>query len=185
MGCATRVDPSPQQLAETEGLAFSRVRTVLTGPTTRAYLPELRFLELYNRTTKERFRIDVQQADSVIYLQLPPGEYELSRIMINEGAYQSAAAPGPVFRIPQIPNGGVTYLGTWRLGVSSPRYGREVLLSFVEELDETWPIVIDRYPGLRDRPITTVLPNPVLSETSLYEVPPYPRIWFFRRHHTS
>ncbi|MGH7256548.1 MAG: hypothetical protein ACREI3_12325, partial [Nitrospirales bacterium] len=78
----------------------------------------------------------------------------------------------------------VTYLGTWRLGVSSPRYGREVLLSFVEELEETWPIVVDRYPGLRDRPITTVLPNPVLSETRLYEVPPYPRIWFFRRHHT-
>jgi hypothetical protein len=81
--------------------------------------------------------------------------------------------------------GTVTYVGTWRLGIESPQYDRSVLLSAVEESEEAVRRALVPYALLQDRPVSTGLLNPAMVETRLYEIPPYPRYWWFRRHHTS
>ncbi|MFQ5991580.1 MAG: hypothetical protein ACE5NA_03995, partial [Nitrospiraceae bacterium] len=158
-----------------------RVQTALAGPTTRVYLPELRFIEVYNRTTGGRYRVDVESTDELFFLKLPPGEYEVNRIMIHEGAFQAMANLAPTF---QVSGEALNYIGTWRFGVDSPQYGRMVVVTVVSELDQAAAEAIARYPGWSGHPILTQLPEPAISESRLYEVPPYPRIWWFRRHHT-
>ena len=85
----------------------------------------------------------------------------------------------------QASEGNVTYVGTWRFGVESPQYDRSILLSAVAEQEPTLRGALSPYPALEARPITTHLLTPSTFETRLYEVPPYPRVWWFRRHHTS
>ena len=80
----------------------------------------------------------------------------------------------------------VTYVGIWRFGVDSPRYGRMVAVSMVLDEDER-PRIRDlfseQYPDLVDEPMAEVLPQPAHMETRLYEVMPYPRYpRYFRRH---
>lgn len=181
-GCAARLGPFPPTLTGDETLAFGHVSTRLTAPSTRYFAPEIRFLELANQDTGERFRIDVQAAESSLVLALPPGTYELSRIMINEGAFQAMANPGPVF---QLGAGTVTYVGTWTFGIAAPFYDRKLTLSVSDELGEATTELTARYPALSTRSIISGLPAPAESVTRLYETEPYPLIWYFRRHHTT
>ena len=181
-GCATRIPVVLSEVAATDTLAFGRVHVTLSGPTTRAYPPTLRFFEVVNETTGERFRVDVQSDDASLFLKLPPGEYELSRVVINEGAFQAASNPGPLFRVEPDQ---INYVGTWQFGVASPTYDRKVLLSVANEVEAASRELETRYPELRGRGILTRLPDPPESITRLYEVDPYPLIWWFRRHHTS
>lgn len=181
-GCATRLGPVPKAVTGKETIAFGHIAARLTAPSTRAYPPEIRFLELFNRETDERFRIDVQAAESRLVLAVPPGTYELSRIMINEGAFQAMANPGPTFRVA---TGTVTYIGTWTFGIAAPTYDRKIALTVSDDLGEAKAELASRYPSLSTRSITTELPTPPDSVTRLYETDPYPLIWWFRRHHTT
>lgn len=83
-----------------------------------------------------------------------------------------------------VPANGVIYVGTWRFGVGSPRYGRMVAFSIVMESDdrsEAHAFLAKRYPGWKVIPVTSVLPEPSTMEARLYE--PYPRYpTYFRRH---
>ena len=182
IGCATSLDPQHAKWVPAEGATFGRVQTVLIGPTARAYLSELRFIEVYSRTTGDRYCVDVNATDELLFLRLSPGEYEVNRIMIHEGAFQAMANLAPTFRVR---GEELNYIGTWRFGMDSPQYGRMVVVSVVSELDQAATEAIARYPGWSWRPILTQLPEPAISDSRLYEVPPYPRIWWFRRHHTS
>jgi len=182
-GCVTSMSAIPERVpAEDKAVAIGRVVTVLTGPTTRWYTPQLRFFEVVNSTTGERIRVDVQSDDAWFVLPLPAGEYELSRIQISEGAFLGMAGLEPRF---QVNAGEVTYVGSWRFGVESPQYNRTVLLSAVAEDQAAVRQALARYPELNGRPVSTELLEPSTVETRLFEVPPYPRFWWFRRHHTS
>lgn len=172
----------PNRVPAEGAVVVGHVITVLTGPTTRWYTPELRFFELVNSASGERIRVDVQDDDAWFVLPLPAGEYELSRLQISEGAFLGMAGLDPKF---QAVDGRVTYVGTWRLGVESPQYDRTVLLSAVEETEAVVQEALASYPQLRGRPVSTELLTPPIIETRLFEVPPYPRFWWFRRHHTS
>lgn len=183
LGCVTRMSAIPERaLDQGTAVAIGRVVTVLTGPTTRWYAPELRFFEIVNSTTGRRIRVDVQSNDAWFVLPLPPGEYELSRIQISEGAFLSMAGLAPRF---QVNESEMAYIGTWRFGVESPQYDRTVLLSVVAEDQAAVHQALASYPELNGRSVSTGLLKPSTVETRLYEVPPYPRFWWFRRHHTS
>jgi hypothetical protein len=181
-GCVTTLPVRPESVSSDGAIVVGRAVTVLLGPTTRWFIPELRFFEVVNTVTNARIRVDVNSDDAWFVLPLPAGQYELSRIQISEGAFMGVAGLNPQF---QVSEGGVTYVGTWRFGVESPQYDRSVLLSAVTERDPSIRDALAPYPVLVDRPIVTHLLTPPTIETRLYEVPPYPRVWFFRRHHTS
>jgi hypothetical protein len=183
-GCVTDLPPTVAPTDEATPLVIGRVTTVITGETRRIYDPALRFFELVNRQTQERFRVDVESDDQQFVLSLPPGEYELNRVQINEGPFMSLAQLSASFDLEQ---GAITYLGTWRFGVDSPRYGRMVLLSIiVNEQDRVLAeqVIKQGYPEHEIEAVVTVLPDPAESEARLYEVTPYPRIpRYFQRHY--
>jgi hypothetical protein len=80
----------------------------------------------------------------------------------------------------------ITYVGTWRFGVDSPRYGRMVVASAVTDQAEAARVrdfLDNRYPTFDGRTIVEALPQPAQMEARLYEVTPYPRYSrYFRRH---
>jgi hypothetical protein len=139
---------------------------------------------LENQETHQRFRVDVQSDNEQFTLSLSPGSYELNRIQISEGPFMSMAQLSSSFALEQ---GAVTYLGTWRFGVDSPRYGRMVALSMVvdeEDKAQAEQMVKEKYQLPDAQALVTVLPNPTESETRLYEVMPYPRYpRYFQRHY--
>lgn len=183
-GCVTDLPLTVAPTEEATPLVIGRVTTVITGETRRIYDPALRFFELVNRQTQERFRIDIGSDDQQFVLSLPPGKYELNRVQINEGPFMSMAQLSASFALEQ---GAITYLGTWRLGVDSPRYGRMVVLSMIvdeQDRDQAEQIIKQKYPAHEIPAVTTVLPEPTESEARLYEVMPYPRYpRYFQRHY--
>ena len=80
----------------------------------------------------------------------------------------------------------ITYLGTWRIGVDSPKYGRMVSVSMVsddEDRAEMLETITLNDPSLDVGVVATVVPDPAEVQTRLFEVMPYPRVpHYFRRH---
>ena len=80
----------------------------------------------------------------------------------------------------------MTFLGTWRFGVDSPKYGRQVVVSMIhDEWDQErgQQFVKNMYPTLKARPLVMLIPEPSHEVARLFEVMPYPRILgYFRRH---
>jgi len=181
--CVNEFPAVPQEEITQAGLTVGRVRAVLTGERGRRYEPTVRFFEVENRQTKERFTVDIQSANERFIVPLAPGEYELTRVQINEGPFLSIAELGSTFSIGPDP---VTYLGAWDFGVDSPRYGRMVSVSMVndeEDRAEALETLSLNNPSLDGRGVATVLPNPPQVRTRLFEVMPYPRVpRYFRRH---
>ena len=166
-----------------ETLVVGRVVTLLTGELQRIYTPALRSFEVMNRDSQERFKVDVQSEDEHFSLSLPPGQYELNRVQISEGPFLSMAQLSATFVIkPEV----MTYLGTWRFGVDSPKYGRQIVVSMIyDEQDEerAQRFLKDAYPAFQAKPLVMLLPQPSHEETRLFEVMPYPRYSrYFRRH---
>lgn len=149
----------------------------------RRYPPSVRFLELVRPGTGERYRIDVRSADTMFVLTLPPGEYRLNRIQINEGPFLSMAEVSATFTVE---SGQIAYVGTWRFGIDGPRYERMVLLSLIEDdaaKADAEREALKRYPALASYPVESRMPVPSVSESRLHEVMPYPNYpRYFRRH---
>ncbi|MEW6246266.1 MAG: hypothetical protein AB1555_06085 [Nitrospirota bacterium] len=182
-GCATDLPTAPEAQDMKTPIVFGRTVALVTGKTTRWYEPQVRFFELVNRKTHERFKVDVQSDDKVFVLQIPAGEYELSRVQINEGPFLSMADFSSTF---EVVADQITYLGTWRFGVDTPRYDRMVVISTVQDRKdqaEAEREFLAKYPALEGQPVETVLLVPSQAESRLYEVMPYPRYpRYFRRH---
>ena len=164
-------------------VAVGRVVAVLTGEGRRIYEPAVRSFEVQNRETKVRFMVEMESSDEQFILPLSPGNYELIRVQINEGPFLSMAELASTFSISQEP---VTYLGTWRFGVDSPKYGRMVSVSMIND-DEDRAKVLNtlavRDPSVDVGAVATALPDPADVQVRLYEVMPYPRVpRYFRRH---
>ena len=184
IGCATQMDSQGTILEEKAGaIAVGRVAVVITGETKRIYEPSVRSFELINQQTSQRFQVEIQSDDQQFALALPPGDYELNRVQINEGPFMSMAQLSNSFALSDQT---VTYLGTWRFGVDSPRYGRKVVLSIIGDdrgRQEAAGLIQEVYPSHDGRPMVTALPVPAESEWRLYEVMSYPRIpRYFQRH---
>jgi hypothetical protein len=181
--CATELAVRPESDELKTPVVFGRVVALLTGQSRRWYGPEVRFFELVNRQTRERFTVDLQSDNQLFVLHLPVGEYQLTRVQISEGPFMSMAYFASTIEIGQDP---VTYVGTWRFGVDGPRYGRMIVISAVQDhQDQAQAIeeVTEQFPDLDRQNIVTALPAPTEAESHLYEVMPYPRYpRYFRRH---
>jgi hypothetical protein len=182
-GCVT---PLPRLIENTDiagPVVIGRTIAILTGERGRRYEPKVRFFELENQDTNQRFNIDVDSEDRHFTLSLPPGGYRINRVQISEGPFMSMADLNATFSVGPQP---VTYVGTWRFGIDSPRYGRMVSVSMVltpEDTSETKDFLRDQYPEMEGQLTVDVLPEPSQLSTRLYEVTPYPRYpRYFRRH---
>src|SRR5215467_3069507 len=121
--CVNEIPALPEEGSVQSKVAVGRAVAVLTGERSRIYGPAVRSFEIQNTKTKERFTVEIQSDDERFILPLTPGDYELIRVQINEGPFLSMAELASTFSVGQEP---VTYLGTWRFGVDSPKYGRMV-----------------------------------------------------------
>jgi hypothetical protein len=181
-GCVTQLPAVPEEGNHPSNVAVGRVVVVLTGERSRIYEPAVKSFEVENRQTKERFNVQIESDNESFILPLAPGDYELTRVQINEGPFLSMAHLASTFSIGQDP---VTYLGTWRFGVDSPKYGRMVSVSMVtdeeDRLQALQSLADDQQLDIKH--VVTTLPNPSELQTRLYEVMPYPRVpRYFRRH---
>lgn len=182
-GCATELPSLVHQDQVTGNLVVGRVFTVLTGERSRRYMPQVRFLELENQDSLKRFQVEIESPDQRFAVSLPPGRYQLTRVQIREGPFMSMADLSMALSVDA---GAITYVGTWRFGVDSPRYGRMVTVSVVADQAETAGVrdfLDDQYPIFDKRSMVETLPQPSQMEARLYEVMPYPRYSrYFRRH---
>lgn len=182
-GCAADV-ASLVEGSEIRGpLVVGRMVVALTGETSRLYSPRVRFFELERQQTHERFTVDISSDDRHFVIALPAGDYRLNRVQISEGPFMSMADVSVEFSVGQEP---VTYVGTWRFGVDSPRYGRTVSLSMVMDQNDRLQaeaFLFKQYPVTRGILMAAAVPEPSAVESRLYEVMPYPRYpRYFRRH---
>jgi hypothetical protein len=182
-GCVTTLPGLAENNEIATPTVIGRTVTILTGERGRRYEPKVRFFEVENQDTNQRFNVEVDAQDQYFALSLPPGDYRLNRVQISEGPFMSMADLTSTFSVGQQP---LTYVGTWRFGVDSPRYGRMVALSIILTAEESSGIkefLRDQYPELEEQPMVDVLPQPSQVSTRLYEVMPYPRYpRYFRRH---
>jgi hypothetical protein len=183
-GCITDASTVTSQPDDNRNiLLLGQVVTVLTGERGRKFEPAVNEIELIEQTAGIRYRIPVDGQDNRFAVFLPPGRYEMTRVKIHEGPFLSIAALASSF---PVEDGPPIFVGTWRFGVESPRYGRMVSVSMV--LDEQGRQqaeneIRDRYPAFASAPIVRILPQPAEMQSRLYEVAPYPRISrYFRRH---
>jgi hypothetical protein len=183
VSCATEVPSLIEAPEKNRPLVIGRVVAVITGESSRMYGPAVRFFEVEEARNHERFTVDIQSDDGQFTIALPPGNYRLNRVQISEGPFMSMAELNASFSVRQ---DSLTYVGTWRFGVDSPKYGRMVVLSMVmDPVDRTQAeaFLAKQYPALQGIPVTSALPDPPTMEARLYEVMPYPRFpTYFRRH---
>ena len=181
-GCVKELSAVPEEGTVQSNVAVGRVVAVLTGQRSRIYEPAVRSFEVQNRQTKERFTVDVASDNERFIVPLMPGDYELIRVQINEGPFLSMAELASTFSVGPDP---VTYLGTWRFGVDSPKYGRMVSISMVTDEEDRTEVLqmLARDQTVDTESVATALPNPPEIQARLYEVMPYPRVSrYFRRH---
>src|SRR5262249_21400364 len=119
--------------------------------------------------------IEIESDDKMFILQVPAGDYVFTRVQIAEGPFMSMADYDSSFRVGAEP---VTYVGTWRFGIDSPRYGRMIVLSAVRDQQarlaaEPW--LVKQYPTVHGKTITAALPKTNEAQARLYEVMPHPR----------
>ena len=179
--CVTELPSLVDQDQVAGGLVIGRVITVLTGERSRRYVPQMRFLELEDQHSQQRFQVGIESPDQRFAIDLPSGKYRLNRVQISEGPFMSMADLDMAFSVEA---GVITHVGTWRFGVESPRYGRNVIVSMVpEERAMAHTFLNEQYPAFNENSMVERLPQPSQMEARLYEVMPYPRISrYFRRH---
>ena len=181
-GCVATIPSLPESFPSEGPVAFGRIHVVLTGPTTRWYTPEIRFIELYNHTIDKRFRLEIGSEESLFAASLPAGDYRITRVQITEGGFRGMADLMVSFRID---SDKVNYLGTWTFAVASPYYNRELVLTVSSEMVRTWAEVNMSYQDLQPRMIINNLAQPATIKARLFEVTPYPGVRWFRRHAAS
>jgi hypothetical protein len=182
-GCANELPAMPESGTLQSNVTIGRAVAVLTGERSRIYKPAVRSFEIQNRGTKERFTVEIESDDERFILPLAPGDYELIRVQISEGPFLSMAQLTSTFSVGYDQ---ITYLGTWRFGVDSPKYGRMVSISMVSDEEDRTQAAQSLglvYPSLDHAVVATVLPDPAELQARLFEVMPYPRVpRYFRRH---
>ena len=179
-GCVTELPSLVDQDQVAGSLVVGRVITVLTGERSRRYVPQMRFLELEDKDSQQRFQVSIESRNQRFAIDLPAGNYRLNRAQISEGPFMSMADLDMTFSVEA---GVINHVGIWRFGVDSPRYGRNVIVSMIpEERAMVRTFLKEQYPALNQHSMVERLPQPSQVEARLYEVMPYPRVSrYFRR----
>lgn len=182
-GCATDLPVTVAELDVSGKLVVGRAVTTITGQSQRVYPPELRSFEVINTESEKSYKVFVKSEDEYFSFSLPPGRYTINRVQISEGPFLSMAQlTGSFVLEPDV----VTFLGTWRFGVDSPKYGRQVMVSIIHDEQDhqrAQQFVKDSYPTFDARPMVILIPEPSHEQVRLFEVTPYPNYArYFRRH---
>jgi hypothetical protein len=182
-GCATELPVTVAEANVSGTLVVGRAVTTINGQSQRVYRPELRSFEVINTESEESYKIYVKSEDEYFSLSLPPGRYTINRVQISEGPFLSMAQlTGSFVLEPEV----VAFLGTWRFGVDSPKYGRQVMISIIHDEQDhqrAQQFVKDSYPTFDARPLVILIPEPAHEQARLFEVMPYPNYArYFRRH---
>ena len=182
-GCAAELPVTVAEADVSGTLVVGRAVTTIRGQAQRVYPPELRSFEVINRESEERYKIYVKSEDEYFSFSLPPGRYTINRVQISEGPFLSMAQfTGNFVLEPDV----VAFLGTWRFGVDSPKYGRQVMVSIIldeQDHQRAQQFVRDSYPTFDARPMMILIPEPSHEQARLFEVMPYPNYpRYFRRH---
>jgi hypothetical protein len=182
-GCTTELTKTVAGADVSGSLVVGRVVTIITGESQRAYPPELRSFEVINTESEESYKIYVKSEDEYFSFSLLPGRYKINRVQISEGPFLSMAQlTGSFVLDPDV----VTFLGTWRFGVDSPKYGRQVMVSIIHDEQDhlrAQPFVKDSYPTFDAKPMVILIPEPSQEQARLFEANPYPNYArYFRRH---
>lgn len=180
--CVTDLPAYVEDYDASSPIVFGRIVSEVNGKTTRIYPPRIRFFELSNRQTGERFKILIEADDLTFSFQVAAGNYELSRVQIGEGPFMSMADYAVGFEVGQ----GRVYVGTWRFRIDVPRYGRLMTFSVVWEEEDRQAAERKIFPETVDSRNVAVMEvplSPSQAEARLYEVMPYPLYpRYFRRH---
>jgi len=182
MGCVHQLPAHPAQENLKEPLVFGHIQVWQDKPSGRIYLPELASLEFVTKDGERRYRVDIEAASSYFFLPLDPGDYQVTRVFIQEGGFRSSAEVPTEFEVPE---DGVVYLGTWRFQIDSPNFIREVEVKISSEPVKAIVELHARYPSLSLHPVVSTLPEPSLFRSRLYEITPYPRFRWFNRHNST
>ncbi|RMH09123.1 MAG: hypothetical protein D6704_01865 [Nitrospirae bacterium] len=178
--CAARMNSLPVPFGRQEGrpVVMGFVDVQVHGPITRIVPPYITFLELLNRQTRERVFLTIQAPDSPFYIHLVPGDYLVTRVQVNEAGFRGMASLHHAFTVTDHP---VQYLGHWHFALASPTTIRRLSLSIESNLTQAVADLLLRYPTLSSESVVPALPVPLTGETRLFEITPYPRVWWYVR----
>jgi hypothetical protein len=182
MGCAHQLPSHPPQEDLREPMVFGHIHVWQEEPSGRIFLPELASLEFISRDGQRRYRVEIEAASSYFFLSLDPGQYQVTRVIIQEGGFRSSAEVPLNFEVPEQ---GVVYLGGWRFQVDPPNYTRELEVTIVPEPVNAIVEMTVRYPSFASNVVVSSLAEPTLLRARLYEITPYPRFRYFNRHNST
>src|SRR6185437_4637346 len=77
--CVTELPSLVDQDQVAGSLVVGRVITGLTGERCRRYVPQSRFLEVEDKDSQQRFQVSIESRDQRFALDLPAGNYRLTR----------------------------------------------------------------------------------------------------------
>ena len=182
MGCVHQVPahPAPENLKEP--LVFGHIQVWQDKPSGRIYPPEVASFEFITKNGERRYRLEIEAASSYFFLPLDPGQYQVTRVVVQEGGFRSTAEILLAFEVPEQ---GVVYLGAWRFDIDPPNFTRELEVTISSELVKAIAELIVRYPSLTPSPVVSNLAEPSLVRSRLYEITPYPRFRWFNRHNPT
>ncbi len=182
LGCAYQLPSHPSQEDLAVPLVFGHIQVWQEEPSGRIYIPELASLEFSSRDGQRRYRVEIEAASSYFFLSLKPGQYQVTRVFIQEGVFRSSAEVPLTF---EVPDQGVVYLGGWRFQVDPPNYTRELEVTIVSESVKAIVELTVRYPSLSSNVVLSSLAEPPVLRSRLFEVTPYPRFRYFNRHNST
>jgi hypothetical protein len=182
MGCVHQLPAHPTQEALSAPLVFGQIQVWQEKPSGRIFLPELASLEFITKDGQRRYRVDIEAVSSYFFLSLDPGQYQVTRVFIQEGGFRSSAEVPLVF---EVPDQGIVYLGAWRFQIDSPNFTRELEVTISSEQVKAVMELNVRYPSLSPNFVVSSLAEPSLLRSRLYEITPYPRFRWFQRHNPT
>jgi hypothetical protein len=182
VGCVHQLAAHPAQANLKEPMVFGHIYVWQEQPSGRIFLPELATLEFITNDGHRRYRMEVDSASSYFFLPLDPGQYQVTRVFIQEGGFRASAEVPLAF---EVPDQGVAYIGAWRFHIGSPNYTRELEVTIASEPLKALVELKVRYPSLSQNVIIPNLAEPSFMRSRLYEITPYPRFRWFHRHNPT
>jgi hypothetical protein len=172
--CAALRDTASEESDATAVFAGVIVHSV--GPYPRIYPLKVRFFDFVNKTSRERIRVNVQNADGVFFATLLPGDYQLIRMQMMEGPFRREAHMAIDFHVPPKKK---VYLGEWTFEIDTPRTVRMARIHISDQYPQSLPS--NETEGIGSGEFHTVLPEPQYEEFRLFVVAPSPRARYFTR----
>ena len=179
-GCAAHTaghKAKPQVFTST---VLGVIKVESSGPYFRQFQTEaeVRFFDVRHRQTGERTRVNLDATSQVFAVPLAPGPYEIFRVQIGEGPFQSEAQVEFYFDVDTEKS---VYLGIWHLQIDSPQTVRMLHWDILDDRFDL-NLIASLYPELKDQSIMVSLPQPQNSYVRLFAVAPsQPRAKYFYR----